>query len=76
MYDEMNSSTGSYYDTGSGYTHYDSSSNLHKPEEKRVWKNCGEMPGAGADIRKCVQRRVYGNKLSGKTVFWEGSGTA
>jgi len=35
MYDEMNSGTGSYYDTGSGYTHYDSSSNLHKPEKKK-----------------------------------------
>ena len=34
MYDEMNNQTGSYYDTGSSYTHYDSSVNMNQPKKK------------------------------------------
>ncbi len=56
MYDEMNSGTGSYYDTGSGYTHYDSSSNLHKPEKKK---------GFGKTVAKClVLALIFGSVSS------------
>ena len=40
MYDDMNSRTGSggYYDTGSSYMHYDSSSMMNQPKKKKKGK--------------------------------------
>ncbi len=40
MYDDMNNRTGSnsYYDTGSSYTHYDSSSMMDQPKKKKKGK--------------------------------------
>lgn len=51
MYDEMNntehtSSTGSYYDTGSSYTHYNSSESMNQPKKKKG--------GFGKTVAKCV----------------------
>lgn len=49
MYDEMNDRTGSgsHYDTGGGYIHYDSSANLNQPKKKK-------KGGFGKTLAKCV----------------------
>ncbi len=58
MYEDMNhqSSTGSYYDTGS-YTHYDSSESMGKPPKKKG--------GFGKTVAKCmVLALVFGSVSS------------
>lgn len=57
MYDEMNNQTGSYYDTGSSYTHYDSSANMNQPKKKNG--------GFGKTVAKClVLALVFGSVSS------------
>ncbi len=61
MYDELNNAnTGNYYDTDGGYTHYDSSAHLHKPEKKDKKKK-----GFGRTVAKClVLALVFGSVSS------------
>lgn len=61
MYDELNNAnTGNYYDTDGGYTHYDSSAHLHKPEKKDKKKK-----GFGRTVAKClVLALVFGSASS------------
>lgn len=61
MYDELNNAnTGNYYDTDGGYTHYDSSAHLHKPEKKDKKKM-----GFGRTVAKClVLALVFGSASS------------
>lgn len=51
MYDDMNNenNTGSYYDTGSTYTHYDSSESMNRSPKKEKKKG-----GFGRSIAKCL----------------------
>lgn len=60
MYDDMNNNqnTGSYYDTGSSYTHYDSSSSMNQPKEPK-------KKGFGRTIAKClVLALIFGSVSS------------
>lgn len=60
MYDDMNNNqnTGSYYDTGSSYTHYDSSAGMNQPKKPK-------KKGFGGTIAKClVLALVFGSVSS------------
>lgn len=59
MYDEMNNTnTSNYYDTGSSYTHYDSSSNMNQPKKNK-------KGGFGKTVAKClVLALVFGSVSS------------
>ncbi len=67
-----------YYDTGSAYTHYDSSEAMNQkaPKEetgkksRRLRKNRCKMPGAGTGIRKRFQRSFHGCELCRKQSPW------
>lgn len=58
MYDEMNNSTGSYYNTGSDYTHYDSSSGMNQPPKKK-------KGGFGKTVAKCLVLALVFGSVSG-----------
>lgn len=63
MYDEMNNNhetaTGNYYDTGSTYTHYDSTEAMNQPKKKK------KKGGFGKTIAKClVLALVFGSVSS------------
>lgn len=59
MYEDMNNNTGSYYDTGSGYTHYDSSSSMNQEKPKK------KKGGFGKTVAKClVLALVFGSVSS------------
>lgn len=59
MYDDMNNrtSSGGYYDTGSSYTHYDSSSMVDQPKKKKKGK-------FGRIVAKCVVLAVVFGSVS------------
>lgn len=59
MYEDMNNNTGSYYDTGSSYTHYDSSAgmNTNKPQKKKG--------GFGKTVAKCLVLALIFGSVSG-----------
>lgn len=61
MYDELNNpNNGNYYNTDGGYTHYDSTSHLQKPEQKKKKKG-----GFGRTMAKClVLALVFGSASS------------
>lgn len=81
MYDEMNSTnTGNYYDTGSSYTHYDSSSNMNQPQKKkkggfsRTVAKClvlalvfGSVSSAAFMGTNYVGRQIFGDKVTTET---------
>ena len=86
MYDDINNNEQenmNHYDTGSTYTHYDSSEAMNQgagseeTEKRRIWQNCCKMSGSGIGIRKCFQCSLHGSELCGKPVsgkFCEKSG--
>lgn len=60
MYEDMNNNSGNYYDTGSSYTHYDSSSSMNENQPKKKKKG-----GFGKTVAKClVLALIFGSVSS------------
>ena len=63
--------TGSYYDTSSSYTHYDSAEAMKQPKKPKkkggFGKNGRQVPGIGAGVRQRIRSRVHRRSLRGRT---------